>query len=80
MSSLSNITLEKPGISNKRKNTKGEDVGTFINLHCNITVRTTYGDNNYTSGGSRGGPPLLLDQTEARRAAKILGETAPPLS
>ena len=73
MSSLSNITLKKPGISNKRKNTKGEDVGTFINLHCNITVRTTYGDNNYTSGGSRGGPPLLLDQTEARRAAKILG-------
>ena len=39
MSSLSNITLEKPGISNKRKNTKGEEVGAFINLHCNITVR-----------------------------------------
>ena len=39
MSSLSSITLENPGISNKRKNTKGEEVGAFINLHCNITVR-----------------------------------------
>lgn len=39
MSSLSSITLENPGISNKRKNTKGEEVGAFTNLHCNITVR-----------------------------------------
>ena len=40
-----------------------------------------------TSGGSKGGglggarlPPLLLDQTEARRAEKVFFKTAPPLS
>ena len=39
----------------------------------------------YGSGGSRGGargdwPPLLLDQTEARRAEKnFFGEGPPPL-
>ena len=31
------------------------------------------------SGGSRGGPPLFLDQTEARRAKKIFfGDYPPP--
>ena len=29
------------------------------------------------SGGSRGGPPLFLDQTEARRAKKYFLETTP---
>ena len=33
------------------------------------------------SGGSRGGAPLFLEQTEARRAGNILfGGRAPPLS
>ena len=33
------------------------------------------------SGGSRGGPPLFLDQTEARRAEKnVFGDPTPPLS
>ena len=40
----------------------------------------------YGSGGSRGGaqgargPPLFLDQTEARRPKKIFLENTPPLS
>ena len=32
-----------------------------------------------SSGGSRGGPPWFLDQTEARRAPKFFFETRPPL-
>ena len=34
----------------------------------------------FTSGGSRGGPPLFLDQTEARRAEKFFffRDRAPP--
>ena len=33
------LPWKTPGSPNKRENTKGEEVGTFINLHCNITVR-----------------------------------------
>ena len=32
----------------------------------------------FSSGAFRGGPPLFLDQTEARRADKILGGGGPP--
>ena len=32
----------------------------------------------FSGGAFRGGPPLFLDQTEARRADKILGGGPPP--
>ena len=45
---------------------------------------TQYSDLTILSGGSRGGargvrPPLFLDQTEARRAEKNVGDRPPPL-
>lgn len=39
MSSLSSITLENAGISNKRKKYQGGGGWGITNLHCNITVR-----------------------------------------
>ena len=88
MSSLSNITLEKPGISNKRKNTKGEEVGAFINLHCNITVRgfVRYGHHMETTiipvVDPGEGPPYFWIKLTLRPEGlkKSFGETAPPLS
>ena len=46
---------------------------------------TQYSDLTILSGGSRGGargvrPPLFLDQTEARRAEKNVGDRPPPTS
>ena len=48
-------------------------------------LRRAYNRNSESSGGSRGGdrgtpPPLLLGQTEARRAEKKILDAAPPLS
>ena len=87
MSSLSNITLEKPGISNKRKNTvKGEDVGTFINLHCNITVRgfVRCGQHMETTiipvVDPGEGPPYFWTKLRPEGPKKVFWETAPPLS
>lgn len=84
MSSLSSITLENPGISNKRKNTKGEEVGAFTNLHCNITVRgfVRYGHHMETTiipvVDPGEGPTYFWTKLRPEGLKNFGGETAPP--
>ena len=89
MSSLSNITLVKPGISKqKSKIPRGEEVGAFINLHCNTTglgfVRCGQQSHMETTiipvADPGKGPPDFSTKLRPEGLKKFFWETAPPLS
>ena len=55
---------------------------TRVLVHSPYSLKSRGGSHIGFSGGSRGGPPLppiVLDQTEARRAEKIFWKPAPSL-